>query len=112
MTQSLRAQYKDQMQNNTAGLLKQIALSQTIDDNTSFCATPGSSDMLVDSGDVLMIEVPGGTISIGKEGREAVKTCLGGKTISVAQLSRWLSAIDRIDLVRRLIAAEIVKVVE
>lgn len=112
VTRSLRDQYKDLMQNNTRGLLSQIARAQTIDDNTRFCAAPGSSDMLVESGDVLILEVSGGTISIGKEGREAAKICLSGKTMSIAQLSHWLSATDRIDLVRRLIAAEIVKVVE
>jgi hypothetical protein len=112
LRRSFKDQYKDQMQNNPVGLLKQIAFAQTIGDGTIFHAIPGAAEFVKDSGDTLVIEVPGGTISIEEEGREAVKTCLSGKTISIAQLSRWLSAADRIDLVRRLIAAEVVKVVE
>ncbi|UPT97479.1 hypothetical protein J4G48_0004905 [Bradyrhizobium barranii subsp. apii] len=67
---------------------------------------------MVDLGNKLLIEVPGGKISIEKDGREAAKICLSGETISTSQLAPWLSGADRIDLVRRLIAAEIVKVVE
>jgi len=112
LKQSLNEQYKDQMQTNTAGLLKQIVLSQRIGEDTKFHATPRAGQSVVDSGDILVIEVPGGKISIEKDGREAAKACLSGETISISQLARWLSGADRIDLVRRLIAAEIVKVVE
>jgi hypothetical protein len=109
---SLKDQYKDQMQANTAGLLKQIVLSQKVSDCTKFYARPGSADLMTESGDALVIEVPGGKSSIRKEAREAAKTCLSGQTMSVAKLSRWLSDADRIDLVQLMIAAEIVKVVE
>ena len=76
LKQSLNEQYKDQMQTNTAGLLKQIVLSQRIGEDTKFHATPRAGQSVVDSGDILVIEVPGGKISIEKDGREAARPAL------------------------------------
>ena len=109
---SLRNQLKEQMQGNTAGLLKQIVLSQTISDATNFRAVLEPANIMTDSCNTLSIEVPGGAISIETAGYEAAKMCLSGERISVGQLSHWLSAADRIDLVRRLISAGVLMVTE
>lgn len=103
-------QFNAQCQASTAGLLKQLVLARDVSDRTKVRAS-AKMHSTVESDGTLVIEVPGGGVRIKEKGREAALACLSGRTTQVGSLSAWLPPDARIELVRRLIAAEVVDVV-
>jgi hypothetical protein len=110
LKRSLGDQFNAQCQTSTAGLLKQLVRARLISDHTTVraCSEVQSRTELDGS---IVIDVPGGEIRIKDGGREAALACLSGRSTQVGSLSAWLPADARIELVHRLMVAELVRVV-
>lgn len=104
-------QFNAQCQASTAGLLKQIVLARDVSDRTKVRAS-AKMHSTIDMDGTLIIDLPGGSVRIKDGGREAALACLSGQTIQVGSLSAWLPPEARSELVQRLIAAEVVNIVE
>lgn len=110
LKRTLGEQFNAQCQASTAGLLKQLVLARNVSDQTSVRACSKIHSTIELDG-TFVIHVPGGEVRIKDGGREAALACLSGRTTQVGSLSAWLPPDARIELVQRLMAAELVHVV-
>jgi ribosomal protein L16 Arg81 hydroxylase len=104
---SLLAQLNEKNQPNTRNLLAKIASSEFLNERSILSGRPERIVSILQKNDMIDIRVLGGTISIDVRARDLVDVCSSRQPILARDVCITLSESQKYDLIRRLVAFEV-----